>query len=103
MCWQRRGSKRTCHLSLLRYLERLQGLRQASFEWTQEVFRAPGSLLEQFQSEPSELVLQGRDLGVQLGKLLEQVRERSGRSRQRSSAVSGLFLVCRQELCLLVC
>jgi len=61
------------------------------------------SLLEQFQSEPSELVLQGRDLGVQLGKLLEQVRERSGRSRQRSSAVSGLFLVCRQELCLLVC
>ena len=43
------------------------------------------------------------DLLQQLAQLLEQVRERNGRSRQRSSTVSGLTLVCRQGLSLLLC
>src|SRR6516225_4017862 len=60
--WTRRGSKRTSHLGLLRCLKRLQGLRHKRFEWTQSLFIASGSLLQEFQSEPGELVLQGRDL-----------------------------------------
>ena len=71
-------------------LERPQGLRHKRFEGTQPLFRAPCPLLKQFQSEPDELLLQGSDVCVQLGKLLDQVRQRSGGSRQRSSKRSGL-------------
>jgi hypothetical protein len=84
-------------------VHRLQSLQYKGFEGTQAVFRAPVSLWKQFQSEPGELVLQGRDLCVQLGKLLEQVGERSGRSRQQSSTVSERYLVCRQGLDLHFC
>jgi hypothetical protein len=35
--------------------------------------------VKQLHSEPGEVVLQGRELGVQLGKLPEQVRQRSSR------------------------
>jgi hypothetical protein len=69
----------------------------------QTVFIAPGLLWHSCQSKRGELVLQGSDLGVQLGKLLEQVHETSGRSRQRRSTVSGLYRVCRQGLDLFCC
>jgi len=49
--------------------------------------------LQQFQSEPGELVLQGSDGCFQLGKLLAQMRQRSAGSRPQSSTMSGLCLL----------
>jgi hypothetical protein len=61
------------------------------------------ALVKQCQSELGEVLLKGHDPGFQAGKSLDQVRRRSGGSRQQSSSRTiGLCLVCRPEFCLLL-